>query len=289
VTGPQDTRPGDPQDARPGETTTAAGGPHTFPVTGPVTLTVGLEFGRLRVRSQETEALTARIWPSHATRRADVEAAEGARVHLTGNALEIRIPGGVRRMLFGKPGSVDIEVVVPTGSSLRIDAGYAEVEITGTVDACSVRSSYGDLRVDDVGRFEVDSQGGTVTAGRVAGPTTVSTTYGQIRIREAAGPAEFATSSGDVSITRATADVTARTAYGRVNLGELVRGSASLSASYGAVTVGIPTGTAAYLDVRSDHGKVRSELDRTAEPRPDVERATVRARTSYGDITIRRA
>ena len=62
-----------------------------------------------------------------------------------------------------------------------------------------------------------------------------------------------------------------------------------MSGSYGAVTVGIPTGTAAYLDVRSDHGRVRSELGRAAEPRPDTERAAVRARTSYGDITIRRA
>ncbi|HEU5001128.1 MAG TPA: DUF4097 family beta strand repeat-containing protein [Lapillicoccus sp.] len=291
MTGPQDAGRQDagPQDAPRGEPTQAAGSPHTFPVAGPMTLTVGLEFGALRVHAEDTDTVTARVWPAHPGRRSDVETAERARIHATDNAVEIRIPGGARRMLFGKPGSVDIEVVVPTGSTLRIDAGYAEVEVSGTVEACTVRSSYGDLRVDRTGRLDVDSQGGTITANRIGGPATVSTTYGRIRIREVAGPTELATSSGDIAVDRATADVSARSAYGQVEVGELVRGSATLSASYGSVTVGIPTGTAAYLDARSDHGKVRSELDRTTEPRADVERATVRARTSYGEITIRRS
>jgi DUF4097 and DUF4098 domain-containing protein YvlB len=240
------------------------------------------------LHAQDTGTVTARIWPARATRRVDIEAAERSRVHFADNALEIRVPGATRRF-FGSPGSVDVEVVVPTGSSLRIDAGYAEVEVTGTVDVCAVKTSYGDIRLDDTGRLDVDSQGGTVTAGRVAGPAKVSSTYGRIRIREVAAPADLSTSSGNVNVTRATGDVTARSAYGQVTIGEQVRGTVSVSGSYGTVTVGIPTGTAAYLDLRSDHGQVRSELDRTPEPRPDIERAAIRARTSYGDITIRRA
>ena len=186
-------------------------------------------------------------------------------MHFADNALEIRVPGATRRF-FSSPGSVDVDVVVPTGSSLRIDAGYAEVEVTGTVDVCAVKTSYGDIRVDDTGRLDVDSQGGTVTAGRVAGPAKVSSTYGRIRIREVAAAADLSTSSGNVTVTRATGDVTARSAYGQVTIGEQVRGTASVSGSYGTVTVGIPTGTAAYLDLRSDHGQVRSELDRTPNP-----------------------
>ena len=296
MTGPQDTpqdTPRDvpqdsPQDAGPGTTTGTADGTHTFAAGGPITLAVILEFGTVRVHAQDTGTVTARIFPARSTRRVDVEAAERTRVHFADNALEIRVPGATRRF-FGSPGSVDVDVVVPTGSSLRLDAGYAEVEVIGAVDTCAVKSSYGDIRVDDTGRLDIDSQGGAVTAGRVGGPAKVSSTYGRIRIREAAGPADLATSSGDISVTRATADVTARSAYGQVAIGEQVRGSASVSGSYGAVTVGIPTGTAAYLDLRSDHGQVRSELDRTPEPRPDIERAAIRARTSYGDITIRRA
>ena len=233
--------------------------------------------------------MTARVFPARSTRRVDVEAAERTRVHFADNALEIRVPGATRRF-FGSPGSVDVDLVVPTGSSLRLDAGYAEVEVTGTVDACAVKTSYGDIRVDDTGRLDVDSQGGTVTAGRVAGPAKVSSTYGRIRIREAGravptSPPRPATStSPGPPPTSPHGRPTARS-----TIGEQVRGSASVSGSYGAVTVGIPTGTAAYLDLRSDHGQVRSELDRTPEPRPDIERAAIRARTSYGDITIRRA
>ena len=285
---PQDTPHEAPQDRPQDAGRATADGTHTFVAGAPITLAVSLEFGTVRVHAQDTGTVTARVFPARSTRRVDVEAAERTRVHFADNALEIRVPGATRRF-FGSPGSVDVDVVVPTGSSLRLDAGYAEVEVTGTVDACAVKTSYGDIRVDDTGRLDIDSQGGTVTAGRVAGPAKVSSTYGRIRIREAAGPADLATSSGDINVTRAAGDVTARSAYGQVTIGEQVRGSASVSGSYGAVTVGIPTGTAAYLDLRSDHGQVRSELDRTPEPRPDIERAAIRARTSYGDITIRRA
>ena len=193
VTGPQDA-PRDPprdtpQDARPGAASAAADDTHTF-VVAPVSLAVSLEFGTVRVHAQDTGTVTARIWPARATRRVDIEAAEQSQVHFADNALEIRVPGATRRF-FGSPGSVDVDVVVPTGSSLRIDAGYAEVEVTGTVDVCAVKTSYGDIRVDDIGRLDVDSQGGTVTAGRVAGPAKVSSTYGRIRIREVAAAADL--------------------------------------------------------------------------------------------------
>lgn len=285
---PQDARPDAHHDARQGAANAGADGTHTFAVDAPITLAASLEFGTVRVHAQDTGTVTARIWPARTTRRVDVEAAERTRVHFADQALEIRVPGATRRF-FGSPGSVDLDVVVPTGSSLRLDAGYAEVEVTGRVDVCAVKTSYGDIRLDDTGRLDIDSQGGSVTAGQVAGPAKVSSTYGRIRIREVAATADLATSSGDITVTRATGDVTARSAYGQVGIGEQVRGTASLSGSYGTVTVGVPSGTAAYLDLRSDHGQVRSELERTPEPRPDVERAAIRARTSYGDITIRRA
>jgi hypothetical protein len=284
VTDPQDAPLGTPQDAR----RAPADGSHAYPVTGPVGLTVSLEFGSVRVHARATDTMTAQVRPARTSRRADVDAAERTRVHVTGDTVEVRVPGSTRRF-FGSPGSVDLDLVVPTGSSLRVDAGYAEVEVTGTVDACAVTTSYGDIRLEDTGRLDVESQGGTVTTGRVSGPGKVSSTYGRIRMREVAGAVDLATSSGDITVTRATADVTARSAYGKIDIGEQVRDTAAVSGSYGAVTVGIPTGTAAYLDVRSDHGRVRSELDRAAEPRPDTERAAIRARTSYGDITIRRA
>jgi hypothetical protein len=92
-----------------------------------------------------------------------------------------------------------------------------------------------------------------------------------------------------VVLGRATGDLTLRNTYGTVRVGEMVNGTCTVTTSYGSVDVGIPPGTAAYLDLRSDHGRVRSELDRATEPRPDAEQATVRARTSYGDITIRRS
>jgi hypothetical protein len=56
----------------------------------------------------------------------------------------------------------------------------------------------------------------------------------------------------------------------------------------GGVDIAIPDGTAAWLDLHTGYGQLRNMLD-TAEPAgPDDDRVDVRARSGYGDITIRR-
>jgi DUF4097 and DUF4098 domain-containing protein YvlB len=87
----------------------------------------------------------------------------------------------------------------------------------------------------------------------------------------------------------AKAGLGAKSANGDVRLGEAVRGSVVLETHAGDVEVGIREGTAAYLDVRSVAGRVLNELDAAGAPEPSAETVEVRARTSTGDIVIRRA
>ena len=61
-----------------------------------------------------------------------------------------------------------------------------------------------------------------------------------------------------------------------------------LETKMGDLEVGIPEGTAAWLDVRATAGRVRNSLDAADAPEPSAETAEVRARTVVGDVLIRR-
>ena len=56
----------------------------------------------------------------------------------------------------------------------------------------------------------------------------------------------------------------------------------------GDVEVGVRAGTAAWLDVSAGAGKVQNALDPTDAPEPAAATVEIRARTSLGDIVIRR-
>jgi hypothetical protein len=73
-----------------------------------------------------------------------------------------------------------------------------------------------------------------------------------------------------------------------VRVDELVRGSAVLETGFGAVEIGIREGTAAWLDIDSGQGVIRSELDTAEGPEQAEDTVKVRARTGFGDIVVRR-
>jgi hypothetical protein len=67
-----------------------------------------------------------------------------------------------------------------------------------------------------------------------------------------------------------------------------VRGSVVLETGVGDVEVGIREGTAAWLDVSSRLGKLHNALESAGAPGSSAEKVEVRARTSVGDIVVRR-
>jgi len=69
----------------------------------------------------------------------------------------------------------------------------------------------------------------------------------------------------------------------------VTRGLTSLKTAFGTVEIGIHDGTAARLDVHTKFGRIHNGLDAADGPAPAEETVEVHARTSYGDIVIRRA
>ena len=152
----------------------------------------------------------------------------------------------------------------------------------------------------------MNTSGGSVTVDHVAGRAEI-TASGQIRVRQIDGSAAIKnlngvswigevrgdlrcnSANGDITVDRALGAVAAKTANGAVRIGEVVQGSVELGTAYGELEVGIREGTAALLDARSSYGTVRNTLTASGGPEPSDKTVEVRARTSYGDIVIRRS
>ncbi len=73
-----------------------------------------------------------------------------------------------------------------------------------------------------------------------------------------------------------------------MRLGEVARGAVLAETANGKIEVGVRDGVAAWLDLKTAFGNVQNDLQASDRPTPDEEAVDVRARTAYGDITIRR-
>jgi hypothetical protein len=60
-------------------------------------------------------------------------------------------------------------------------------------------------------------------------------------------------------------------------------------ASRGMAEIGVLDGVAAWLDLNTRYGNVQNDLDAAERPAAGEDAVEVRARSSYGDITIRRS
>jgi DUF4097 and DUF4098 domain-containing protein YvlB len=127
-----------------------------------------------------------------------------------------------------------------------------------------------------------------VRIGEVTGSAVVKNLNGGSWIGSVTGDLRCTAANGDITVDRAEASVVAKTANGSIRIGEVARGSVSAQTAVGALEIGVRSGTAAQLDLRSHSGTVHSELDPAAGPQRSDETVSIRGRTSYGDIVIRR-
>ncbi len=139
------------------------------------------------------------------------------------------------------------------------------------------------------GPAEVSTGSGRVRLGQIDGNAVIKNSNGDSWIGEAAGDLRVNAANGSISVDHANADVNARSANGDVRVGGVTRGSASLKTSFGEIEVGIQAGTAARLDVHTQFGRIHNQLDSSDAPGPSDQTVEVSARTSYGDIVIRRS
>jgi len=278
-----------------------------FPTPEPITVDVDL-VGDLHVTASDRDDTVATVRPRDPSKAGDVKAAEQTTVELIADRLTIRAPRNWRRFTpFGGTEMIDVTVEVPTGSQVTADSAFGSFSADGELGECRLKTAMGNIRLDHTGPLHATTAHGNITVDRAGGSTELKTGSGTIRIDAIDGTASIKNANGDTSIGEITGDLrvkasngdvtvrrahdsaTAKTACGDIRFLDVQRGTVVLETAAGELEVGIREGTAAWFDVETKFGMVRSSLDPTDVPAPDDTRAEVRARTSAGDILIGRA
>jgi DUF4097 and DUF4098 domain-containing protein YvlB len=286
----------------------------TFDTPEPIQATLEVAVGDLRIAARDRTDTTVEVRPSDPSHEPDVRIAEQTRVEMTSDGLLVKTPKGGRSALtgqrlslFGKPGSIDVTIELPTGSRLRIDAGVAALRCTGRLADCQAKTGAGAIDLEHAGPVDLNTGAGAISAGIVSGSAEISTGTGRVRLIEIDGSAvvknsngetwigavtgnlQVSSSNGSISIDRADGDVSARTANGSLRVGRIARGLTTLKTSAGEIEIGIAAGTAALVDAQTRMGRVRNSMAVAGGAEPSDETAEVSARTAFGDIVIRRA
>ncbi|MEV4894585.1 DUF4097 family beta strand repeat-containing protein [Nonomuraea sp. NPDC055795] len=279
-----------------------------FDTNEPISASIEIGTGHIRIIASERTDTVVDVRPADSGNESDVSAAEQTRVEYSGGRLTVKTSkdSGRRSWWWLWGGSVEVTVELPSGSGVEVQAD-AEVRCRGRLGDCRFTTSMGDVDVDEAGRVQIHTGDGDVLVTRAGGPAEITTANGDIRVREIDGAALVKTSNGnitlgqvsgdvrmntaygDIQVERALSGVTAKTAAGDVRLGQIVRGSTVIDTAYGELEVGVRKGTAAWLNVSSQYGDVRVQLDAHDGPAEAEDMVEVHATTGYGDILVRRA
>jgi DUF4097 and DUF4098 domain-containing protein YvlB len=261
----------------------------TFDTPEPITVTLEIGVADVRITAGERTDTVVDIRPSDDTDESDVQAARQVRVDLTSG--DLRIIGPRRTFDFSrKTRSVDVTIELPAGSPVSAEIAAGDIRAAGRLGPSRLKTGAGHVTADEIdGNADASTGSGRVALGDVAGTAVIKNSNGATTVESAGGDLRVRNANGDITVGRAGAGVDAKTSNGTVRIGEVVRGSVTLVTPAGDLDVGIAEGTAAWLEVKTGFGHVRNLLANAAGPEEAAETVEVRARTSYGDITIRRS
>jgi DUF4097 and DUF4098 domain-containing protein YvlB len=279
----------------------------TFETPEPILATIEVPVGDLRIAARDRTDTVVEVRPSDPSHEPDVRAAEQTRVEMTSDGLLVKAPKQRGLSLVGKPGSIDVTIDLPAGSRLRAETGVGMLRCTGQLTKCQAKTGAGEIDLENAGPVDLTTGAGSIGVGVVTGSAEITSGSGRVRLAEINGPAvvrnangetwigvvtgslKVSASNGSISVDRADGDVNATTANGSLRIGGVSRGVTTVKTSMGEIEIGIAAGTAALVDAQTRLGHVRNSLAVTDSPEPADETAEVHARTSFGDIVIRRA
>jgi Putative adhesin len=277
-----------------------------FETPQPISVVLELRVADVRVAAGERADTIVQVRPSDASRREDVTAAEHTRVEYADGRLLVKAPRRLREWTpFSDDGSIDVDIEVPAGSDLSGHTAAGGFRLTGSLGRCELKSGVGEISLDRAARVKLATAGdirlervtgdaelatatGDVRASEIDGSVVIKNSNGDTRIGEVGGDLRVKAANGDIDVEHSCGSVSAKTANGHIRIGSIHRGSLVAETATGPIEVGIAGGVAAWLDLHTHYGHVHNGLDATEGPGSADEQVEVRARTGFGDITIRR-
>jgi hypothetical protein len=278
----------------------------TFDTSGPVSATIDVVSGDVRIGAGDRAIAIVDVVPADPARDLDRKAAEQTRVEYADGKLLIRSPKLRSWLPRSDGGAINVTVELPTGSSLHGVSGLADFTVDGRFGDVRIKTGMGHIRVESAATANLQAGLGDIALDHASGHVDVRAGSGEVRVRELAGSAVIKNSNGDtwvgvasgdlrvhaangdIAVDRSQASVGAKSSNGDVRLGQVAAGSVVLESKLGDLEVGIPEGRAAWLDVRATAGRVHNTLAAAEQPDAAVEKVEVRARTTAGNIVVRR-
>lgn len=275
-----------------------------FDTPKPIHVSLDVAIGEIRITASERTDTIVEVRPSNAENSNDTKTAGQTKVDYANGRLKVKAPKPPA--LFGKPGSVDVIIDLPDGSSVDGEATLADLHAEGRFGEFTFKTVSGEIRLDRTGPLRLETTSGDITVHSAKGETRVEAVSGKVRLHEIDGTARVKgvngdirvdevtgdlrvnTGNGSITVGRAHAAVTAKTANGHVHVGEVARGEVVLETTAGNLEVGVREGTAAWLDLKSVTGRVRNSMQATSSPDDKTKTVEVRASTITGDILISR-
>ena len=277
-----------------------------FETPQPISVALELRVADVRVAAGERVDTIVQVRPSDSSRADDVTAAEATRVEYSDGRLLVKGPRRLREWSpFSDGGSIDVEIELPAGSDLSGHTAAGGFRCTGSLGRCELKSSAGGISLDRAARVKLSTAGdirleqvtgdaelttatGDVRAGEIDGSAVIKNSNGDTWIGETGGDLRVMAANGDIDVEHSHGSISAKTANGHIRVGSIHRGSLVAETANGRIEVGIAEGVAAWLDLDTRFGHVHNGLDATEAPGSADEQVEVRARTGFGDITIRR-
>ncbi|MFD9480713.1 DUF4097 family beta strand repeat-containing protein [Streptomyces nojiriensis] len=218
-----------------------------FATAAPIAAVLDVPAALIRFIAADRADTTVEILPADASKGRDVKAAEQTTAEYEDGVLRITAAPAKNRIL-GNSGSVEITVQLPAGSRVEAKTAAAEFRGVGRLGDVTFEAAQGTVKLDETASAHLTLMAGDVSVGRLGGPAQITTQKGDLQIAEAQG------------------------------------GTVELSTQAGDITVGAARGISATLDAGTAYGRIHNALNNTDGAAAGL---TIRATTSYGDITAR--
>ncbi|MBM4511181.1 hypothetical protein GS425_11055, partial [Rhodococcus hoagii] len=141
----------------------------TFSTPEPISAAISLVVGDVAVTASDRDDTVVEVHPSDPHREQDVRAAEQTRVEFAAGRLVVKAPRPRVLGVWGKVGSIDITVDLPTDSAVESDASVGGFRSTGRLGNCRLKAATGDIRLDGTGDLIVHTGAGAISVESVGG------------------------------------------------------------------------------------------------------------------------
>lgn len=192
---------------------------------------------------------------------------------------QVNVRGGSRALVIDAAtsrgrGSNELDLSVPRGTTLIVRTQSGDISVRGVGADVEVRTTSGNITVDDAARVRIETVAGDVSLRNVRDGARVNATSGDVELITVAGDVEVAATSSTVVLR----DVDSRRVDVKVVSGDVrwtgpfaESGRYAFSAHSGDVRFVLPRNARATLDVRTLNGNLStSDLPLTLVPDPSV-------------------